>query len=78
MMSERWLQVAYTRILDKAGQTVDFRLSSRRDVAAAKAVFPKAIRHEGQPPHTIALDGYAASHRAVLEMREEAPVHCVV
>jgi len=56
------------RAVDKAGQTVDFRLSSKRDVAAAKAFFKKAIRHEGRPPHTITLDGYRASHRAVREM----------
>jgi len=56
------------RAVDKAGQTVDFRLSKRRDVAAAKAFFRKAIRHEGRPPQTITLDGYAASHRAVREM----------
>ena len=59
------------RAVDKAGQTIDFRLSRTRDVAAAKAFFKKAIRHEGRPPHTITLDGYAASHRAVREMRED-------
>jgi transposase-like protein len=57
--------------VDKAGQTVDFRLSSKRDVAAAKAFFKKAIRHEGRPPHTIILDGYRASHRAVRKMRTD-------
>ncbi len=56
------------RAVDKAGHTVDFRLSHRRSVAAAKAFFKKAVRHEGRPPHTITLDGYAASHRAVREM----------
>jgi transposase-like protein len=59
------------RAVDKAGQTIDFRLSWTRDVAAAKAFFKKAIRHEGRSPHTITLDGYAASHRAVHEMRTE-------
>ncbi len=59
------------RAVDRAGQTVDCRLSRTRDVAAAKAFFKKAIRHEGLPPHTITLDGYAASHRAVREMRED-------
>ncbi len=59
------------RAVDRAGQTVDCRLSRNRDVAAAKAFFKKAIRHEGLPPHTITLDGYAASHRAVREMRED-------
>ena len=55
--------------VDKAGNTVDFRLSDRRNVAAAKAFFKKATRHEGHAPHTITLDGYAASHRAVREMQ---------
>jgi transposase-like protein len=59
------------RAVDKAGQTIDFRLSRTRDVAAAKAFFKKAIRHEGRPPHTITLDGYAASHRAVREMQDD-------
>ena len=56
------------RAVDREGKTVDFRLSTRRDVAAAKAFFRKAIRSQGSTPRTITLDGYAASHRAVREM----------
>ena len=56
------------RAVDKAGQTIDFRLSRTRDVAAAKAFFKKTIRREGRSPQTVTLDGYAASHRAVREM----------
>jgi len=59
------------RAVDKSGQTIDFRLSRTHDAAAAKAFLKKAIRHEGRPPHTITLDGYAASHRAVREMCTE-------
>jgi transposase-like protein len=57
------------RAVDRAGQTVDFMLSARRDVKAAKAFFKNAIKHQGRPPKTIALDGYAASHRAVREVQ---------
>ena len=59
------------RAVDRAGKTVDFRLSSRRDVAAAKAFFAKAIRSQGLAPETITLDGYAASHREEREMKAD-------
>jgi transposase-like protein len=57
------------RAVDRDGKTVDFRLSTRRDVTAAKAFFCKAIKVQGAPPRTITLDGYAASHRAVRDMQ---------
>jgi len=59
------------RAVDKCGQTIDFRLSRTRDVSAAKAFVHKAIRHEGRPPQTITLEGYAASHRAEREMKND-------
>ncbi|WP_206740703.1 DDE-type integrase/transposase/recombinase, partial [Acidiphilium sp. PM] len=57
------------RAVDRAGNAVDFRLSPKRDVAAAKAFFRKAIKGPGSGPRTVMLDGYAASHRAVREMK---------
>ena len=47
---------------------MDFLLSEHRDVAAAKRFFSKAIRHNGTP-RVITLDGYAASHRAIRELK---------
>ena len=44
------------RAVDRAGKTVDFRLSAKRDVAAAKA-FCEAIKSQGLAPKTITLDG---------------------
>jgi transposase-like protein len=38
------------RAVDRAGNTVDFRLSPRRDVAAAKAVFPQGDQGSGIGP----------------------------
>jgi transposase-like protein len=57
--------------VDRAGKTMDFRLSSKPDVIAAKAIFRKAIETEGCEPPMITLDGYAASHRAVRETRAD-------
>ena len=57
------------RAVDRDGKTVDFRLSARRDVATAKTFFRKAIKSQGSTPRTITLDGYAASHRAVRDMK---------
>ena len=60
------------RAVDRAGRTVDFRLSAKRDVAAAKAFFRKAIKGQHDAPRTITLDGYAASHRAVRELKAQS------
>jgi transposase-like protein len=59
------------RAVDREGKTVDFRLSPRRDVTAAKLFFRKALKTQKRPPRVITLDGYAASHRAVRELPEE-------
>src|SRR5258705_11399783 len=59
------------RAVDRADRTVDFRLSAKRDVAATKAFFRKAIRSQQRAPQTITLDDYAASHRAVRELKAD-------
>ena len=57
------------RAVDKTGQTVDFYLSRKRDVNAAKAFLRKAMKNQ-RVPTKITLDAYAASHRAVAELKQ--------
>jgi transposase-like protein len=40
-------------------------------IRRAKTFLRKAIKHQGPPPKTITLDGYAASHRAVREVKAD-------
>jgi transposase-like protein len=58
------------RAVDKIGRTVEFYLSERRDVSAAKHFVRKAMKSVGTP-RVITLDAYAASHRAVQELKSE-------
>ena len=58
------------RGVDTEGQTIDFFLRERRDIAAAKRLLQQASEKRGLP-QKITLDGYAASHRAVAELQEE-------
>jgi transposase-like protein len=57
------------RAVDKQGQTVDFYLSRKRDVNAAKVFLRKAINNQ-RVPTKITLDAYAASHRAVADLKQ--------
>jgi transposase-like protein len=54
--------------VDKAGKTVDFHLSRKRDGNAAKGFLRKAMKGQ-RTPTKITLDAYAASHRAVAEWK---------
>ena len=54
----------YRAVVDKAGKIVDFYLSRKRDVNAAKAFLRKAMKAQRNPTK-ITLDAYVASHRAV-------------
>jgi transposase-like protein len=59
------------RAVDKQGNTVDFLLSQHRDIAGARRFFVSAIEKHGAP-EKITLDGYAATHTAVRELKESA------
>lgn len=65
-LKSRWTY--QSRAVDEVGRTVDFLLNERRDVAAAKRFFSKAMRKHGTP-QVITLDAYAASHRAITELK---------
>src|SRR5260370_22939183 len=57
------------RAVDKAGKTVDFYLSRKRDVNAAKTFLRKAMKGQ-RIPTKITLDAYAASHRSVADLKQ--------
>jgi len=63
------------RAVDKAGQTVDFVLSRNRDVNVAKSFLRSAIEN-ARVSTKFTLDAYAASHRAVREMKEDGELPC--
>jgi transposase-like protein len=59
--------------VDQAGKTVEFYLSGNRDVDAAKAFLRRAIKGQRMPTK-ITLDAYAASHRAVAELKDSGEI----
>ena len=61
------------RAVDQNGKSVDFFLSKRRDVGAAKAFFRRALKKHGDPL-SITLDANAAWHRAVPEFKESGEI----
>jgi transposase-like protein len=69
------------RAVDRAGNTVDFRLSPKRDVGSAKAFFRKAIKSQGSCPRTVTLDGCRVAENErkstrsarLLPLRQEFP-----
>jgi transposase-like protein len=57
------------RAVDKQGNTVDFLLSEHRLIAAAKRFFTRAIEKQGAP-EKVTVDGYAATHSAISELKK--------
>ena len=52
------------RAVDKQGKTVDFLLTAKRDMAAAKRFFDKAMQMNGEPKK-IAMDKSGANKSAI-------------
>lgn len=61
------------RSIDKEGRTIDFLLRPDRGMAAARAVFRKAVAtNHGRGPRKVTLDGHAPSRRALWLLRRDA------
>jgi transposase-like protein len=62
------------RAVDKHGKTVDFLLRPDRGIAAAQALFRKALsKYLPRWPRKITLDGLKQSHLALRYLRREDP-----
>jgi putative transposase len=59
------------RAVDKAGQTVDFLLTSHRDKKATLRFFRKAVRQHGLPDK-VTIDKSGANTAALVALQEEA------
>ena len=63
------------RAVDSTGQTVDFLLTDRRDAAAAKRFFRRALENRGNwMPRVINVDKNPAYPRAVQELKQEGVI----
>jgi transposase-like protein len=66
----RWVYLY--RAVDSRGQTIDFRLSAKRDAAAARRFFRKALaRSNTVNPLTITVDRNAAYPKAVADLKRD-------
>jgi transposase-like protein len=60
------------RAVDSAGATIDFWLSARRDAAAAKRFFQRALQAPGHPrPRVINVDGNPSYPKVITEQKQE-------
>ncbi len=76
-VDETYIKVGKTckylyRTVDKSGQTIEFMLSAKRDVSAAKRFFKKMMRAEHRRlPFSISVDKNAAYPEAFTTSQEE-------
>ena len=59
------------RAVDNQGCTIDFMLSSSRDIVAAKRFFKQAITNCAIKPETITTDKHAPYVKAILQLKNE-------
>src|SRR5713101_4465374 len=65
------------RAVDKEGQTVDFLLTAKRDMAAAKRFFDKAMRYNDDP-ESVTMDKSGANKAAMDDINAGRDDHIVV
>ena len=58
------------RAVDSAGETIEFILSPKRDLIAAKLFLRLALLAGGPPPRVINVDGHPAYARAITELEQ--------
>jgi len=64
------------RAVDKEGNTIEFMLSAKRDVSAAKRFFKKMMRAEHRRlPFSISVDKNAAYPEAFVTSQKEKVLH---
>jgi putative transposase len=61
------------RAVDKQGKTVDFLLTAKRNAAAARCLFEKAIRHN-TVPYKVTMDKSGANQAAMEQLNKEREV----
>ncbi len=64
----RWVYLY--RAVDARGHTIDFMLSAKRDAAAARRFFRKALRQHTVNPRTLTVDKNAAYPSATTAMKK--------
>ena len=59
------------RAVDKYGSTIDFMLSSHRDIAAAKKFFKQAMINSALKPKTITTDKHSSYNKAIVQLKDQ-------
>jgi transposase-like protein len=59
------------RVVDKYGSTIDFMLSSHRNIAAAKKFFKQAMITSALKPKIITTDKHSSYNKAIIQLKDQ-------
>ena len=65
------------RAVDSTGDTIDFMLSPKRDLVAAKHFLQLALHRSGRRPRVINVDGHPAYATAISELKQSGELEGV-